>query len=167
MKARLRVSVVLGAVSLAAFGCSGAGSDGHGRAHGLGPTPSAEETHDHHALGSHGGHLVELGAEGLSAEVALDDKQHAVIVYLLGLEARDPAVGAAIEVRVQLFEDGQFIDYTLHPVQSAGDVPAFTLADAKLHDTLAGGHVRGRLRVVLDADEFTATLDDLGCDHDH
>lgn len=169
MQVKRLKGLVLSAVSVVALGC---GADGpHGHEHEPAGKPATAGSHDHdhgaRAKGPRGGHLIELGDDAFSVELVLDDDRHAVTVYLLDSAAAAAAVGDGPEVRIQLFEDGQFVDYALSPADPAGDTPAFSLVDEKLHRAFDAGHVRGRLRVTVGAKEHSATLDDL-CDiHEH
>lgn len=167
MQFRWLPRVVLAAVSAAALGCGD--DEPHGHEHPPQATPSVADPHDHgaQAVGPHGGYLLDLGEDSLSAELVLDDERHAVTVYLLGSEAVSSAAGEERpDVRIQLFEEGRFVDYPLTPAEPAADVPAFSLADEKLHGAMDAGHVRGRLRVTFGANEYGAPLDDF-CHEEH
>jgi hypothetical protein len=109
--------------------------------------------HQHAAEGPHGGQLIELGDGQYRAELVHDKAAHTVTVYLLDAEAKGPAASDRTEITLQLFEDGQFGDYTLEAVPGdAGEAgpSQFAIVNEKLSDALLGSdEVRGRLQVSI------------------
>ncbi len=162
MKARRFQRLAMVALSFAVLGCGNNATE-HGHKHEKDATPAANDPHDHDHLakGPHGGHLIELGQNEVTAELVFNDERHEVVVHLTAA-AESPAPAGKPVVGLQLFEDGQFVDYPLSPVEADGTT-TFSLVDEKAHRILDAGHVKGRLRVTWGDKEYSAPLDDI-CD---
>jgi hypothetical protein len=160
MKARRFQGLATVALSMAVLGCGGNAAD-HGHGHEQDARPSATDPHDHDHLaeGPHGGHLIELGHNEVTAELVFNDERHEVVVHLAAAPGMPSPEGQPV-VGLQLFEDGEFVDYPLSPGEADG-AAVFTLVDEKVHRILDAGHVKGRLRVTWGDKEYSAPLDDI------
>ena len=123
-----------------------------------------EADHVHPTAGPHGGHLIELGNEQYHAELLHDGDTHTVTVHLLDSAGRQPVAADQPQITLQVFQDGQFVDYTL---KAAGDKAAgtseFQVVDERLTQLLSQGEqARGRLRVSIDGQPLVGTLDHAG-----
>lgn len=123
---------------------------------------SHADVHDHpvehaHVAGPHGGHLVVLGEEEYHAELIHDEATHMVGVYLLGPAAEQPVATDAKEITLQLFRDGDFVDYTLSASQEEGK---FSVEDESLCDFLLHAEqAKGRIRAVVGDREYVGIVD--------
>src|SRR5262245_42443193 len=99
------------------------------------PTHGIDD-HDHGA-GPHGGAIVELGADEYHAEVVLDPKAHALRVYMLGGDAKTPALVAVAELKIVTGEN-QSLTLKAAPQEgeAAGKSSLFELVDEKTVDDL-------------------------------
>jgi hypothetical protein len=137
-----------------------AGDHDHAEAEGQ----AAENGHEHAEEGPHGGHLIELGEGEHHAELTHDEATHTVTVYLLDAGGRTPVEADGPEITLQLFQDGEFVDYTLTAAQGAS---TFSLVDEKLCDTLLhADEIRGRLHVAIDGQGQTGMIDHHAHDHE-
>jgi len=133
-----------------------AGAEGNVGEHGHEP---AEE-------GPHGGHLIELGEGEHHAELAHDEATHTVTVHLLDADGRTPVEADGPKITLQIFRQGQFVDYTLTAAEGEG-ASTFSLVDEELCDTLLhADEIRGRLRVNIDGQEHTGMIDHHAHDHE-
>ncbi len=131
-----------------------------------------EAGHEHPTEGPHGGHLIELGNEEYHAELLHDEDTHAVTIHLLDGPAKQTVSVPLDEITVQLFQDGQFVKYTLKAVPGQGDAAGaasqFDLVDAALCDALCQDEMSGRLQVTIDGKPYTGTIEhDSHEGHDH
>jgi hypothetical protein len=111
-----------------------------------------EGAHDHDALGPHGGHVVVLGEEEYHAELTHDEVSHNVAVYLLDGEVKEPVSSGPAEVVLQVFQDGDFVDYTL---AASGEPGGYSLASEALCDLLAHSDaMKGRIRAQIGGKEY-------------
>jgi len=118
---------------------------------------AAEHDHDHAAEGPHGGHLIEMGDGVYLAELTHDEATHTVTVHLLDAADRSPAEADGQEITLQLFQEGRFVDYALTAAEGAS---TFSLVDERLCDMLLhADEVRGRLRVAIDGQQLTGTIE--------
>ncbi len=164
-------------------GCGGdSSSEATGNVARSGAPPAAEAGHDEHAdhdehehptEGPHGGHLIELGNEEYHAELLHDESSHTVTIHLLDKTGKEPVAIAQTEIALQLFQDGQYVKYTLKavagPGNPSGTAAQFQLVDATLCDALCNEEgLRGRLQVTIDGKPYTGTIEHSGhADHDH
>ncbi len=159
------------AVALCGFvlGCSA--DTGTGDASRQGP---AEEVHVHgeanahsHAEGPHGGHLIVLGDEEYHAELLHDEGTHTVTVHLLDAAGKNPVSADAPEVTLQLFQDGQFVDYRLKASEPQAGASELSLADEALCDMLLHAEqLRGRLQVSIAGKQYTGIIEHQAHDHE-
>ncbi len=129
--------------------------------------------HDHPKEGPHGGHLIELGDEEYHAELLHNEKKHTVTVYLLDGPAKQAVAIPTTEITIQLFENGQFVKYTLKAVRQPED-PAdaasrFEITDAALCDAMSHENkTRGRLQLTIKGKPYTGTIQHTSHgQHDH
>ena len=119
--------------------------------------------HQHAAEGPHGGELIELGDEQYRAELVHDEAAHKVTVYLLGAEAKKPAASDQTQLTLQIFSNGQFIDYAFEAVSddtAEAGASQFATVNEKLSDVLLGsGQVRGRLKVSIKGKPITGIIE--------
>ena len=145
-------------------GCGpSAGTAGNGGNEGGAAVDEHAEEHAHPTEGPHGGHLIELGEEEYHAELTHDEATHTVSVYLLDAEGQNPASADEAEIKLQLFQEGQFVDYLL---QATEGTSAFALVDEALCDALLHDEeVRGRLHVTLAGTPYTGLIEHQAHDH--
>lgn len=130
-----------------------------------------EHGHGEHAHGPHGGELVELGKEEFHAEIVVDDKSHALKVYLLGPDAKTAATTDATELSIA--PEGATTAWVLKPAegQPEGMASEFVLADEKVvHDLLDAGFIHGELKIKIAGTPYNGHVDahfDADHDHDH
>ena len=162
MNVRSFQGVTIVTLSIAVLGC-GSNAAEHGHQHEQDATHAATDPHDHDhpAEGPHGGRLIELGQNEITAELVFHDERHEVVIHLSAVGESPSPAGKPV-VGIQLFEDGQFVDYPVNPVD---DQTVFSLQDEKVHGILDAGHVKGRLRVSWGGKEYSAPLD--GICHGH
>ena len=141
------------------------------------PPHDEQDGHDHTAgddlthpdQGPHGGHLIELGDEQYHAELLHDEATHAVTIHLLDSTGSQPITAGPTEVRLQVFRDGQFVDYRL-PVANDSAEPIgsqFQLVDEGLVDVLLHAEaVRARLHATINGQEYIGTIEHKAHDHD-
>jgi hypothetical protein len=159
-------------VAFAAFvlGCGtdrDAGNPSHDHPADQAQVHSEEEAHSHAAEGPHGGHLIVLGDEQYHAELLHDEATHTVTVHLLDAAGENPVSADQPEVTLQVFQDGQFVDYTLQASASEAGASEFTLVDEALCDVLLHAEeVRGRLQVTIDGKQLTGIVEHQAHDHE-
>ena len=120
--------------------------------------------HDHSAEGPHGGHMIVLGEEEYHAELAHDEAAHTVTVYLLDSTGKKPVASEQGAIRLQVFKDGEFADYSL---AATGDDGAFSTADEQLCDLLLHAEaVKGRLHATIAGKEYVGTIEHTAHDHE-
>jgi hypothetical protein len=180
-RSNLRDAVVVAVgVTLASVFLVGCGSDAAQPPTGPGTEHEhvADAGHDHgdhvHLTeGPHGGHLIELGNEAYRAELLHGDSAHTVTIHLLDAAAEQAVPVSQNEITLQLFRDGQFVDYTLKAVEqeadATGSASQFEITDAELCETLCSEEeVRGRLHVTIDGTPLTGIIEHgAHCDHEH
>lgn len=167
--------VVTSALSLVLWlaGCSGndphapqgepaesAGHEGHDHA--------AEAEHEHPTEGPHGGHLIELGEEEYHAELTHDEATHTVTVYLLDAAGKVAVPIEQDSLTLQLFQDGQFVDYELKPSGETSPAGAseFSIQNEPATDALLHAEqLRGRLRVTIGGKQYNAIIEHAAHDH--
>lgn len=136
------------------------------------PSPMAQEPGDTHPLeGPHGGHLIELGNEEYHAELLHDEKSHTVTVHLLDGAGKQPVAVSQPEIVVQLFQDLEFVKYSLKavrdPADAAGTASEFETVDDALCDALSyEEEILGRLQVTIEGKSYTGTIEHSSHDHD-
>ncbi len=165
---RKRFSVLASlAVCALLVGCGGEADHGDHAAevagHDEGDGHAHEGDHDHDALGPHGGHVIVLGEEEYHAELTHDEASHTVAVYLLDGEVKEPVTSGPTEVVLQVFQDGDFVDYTL---AASGDPGGYALADEALCDLLAHSEtLKGRIRVQIGDKEYVGIVEHTAHEH--
>lgn len=164
MAARSLIATLFAATSMLLLGCQPGSVDSRTDVSGA-PETAHDHEHDHDAPGPHGGHLIVLGEEEYHAELTHDESTHTVTVYLLDGAAESPATDGPAEIVLQLFLDGDFVDYAL----KSGDDGAYMIVDETLCDRLLHDeHLKGRLRVTLAGQEFVGVIDHSAHEHgDH
>lgn len=141
------------------------------------PPDDQHDGHDHTAgvdgahpeQGPHGGHLIELGDEQYHAELVHDEATHTVTIHLLDSAGTQPIETGQAEIRLQVFRDGQFVDYRLPAAGGSGESVGshFQLIDEGLTDFLLHTEVvRGRLHVTINEQEYIGAIDHTAHDHD-
>jgi hypothetical protein len=125
----------------------------------------------HPTEGPHGGHLIELGDEEYHAELLHDEDTNTVTIHLLDGPAKKNVSVPLAEMTLQLFQDGQFVKYTLtavpQPESPEGAASQFAVVDATLCEALSHGEeLRGRLQLTIDGKPFTGTIDHAGHEED-
>ena len=128
--------------------------------------------HQHAAEGPHGGQLIELGDGEYRAELVHNKAANKLTVHLLDAEAKKPAASNQAEVVLQIFNDGQFVDYTIAAVpgdDAKAGASQFATVNKKLSDVLLGAdEVRGRLKVTIKGKPLSGTIESHGHKHgDH
>ena len=159
-------------VALCGFvlGCSA--DPGTGDASHQGPPEEAHvhgeaNAHSHAAEGAHGGHLIVLGDDEYHAELLHDEGAHTVTVHLLDAAGKNPVSADPPEVTLQLFQNGQFVDYTLNASGSEAGAAEFSLVDEALcHALLHAEEVRGRLQVTIAGKQLTGVIEHHAHDHE-
>jgi hypothetical protein len=158
------ISVATGLAFLGFIGCGGPSPE-YKPAKDI-PTVAHDEHHHEHAEGPHHGTVVELGEEEFHAEIVVDDKAHALRVYLLGPDAKTDATTDAADLTVTI-EEGPTL--TLKPVAGSpeGQHAAFEVIDEKaVHDIAEGGFIHGTLVAKIGEKSYSAELD-VHFDGDH
>lgn len=128
--------------------------------------------HDHGEKGPHGGGIVELGKEEYHAEILVDHDSHAVVVYVLGKDAKTAEPVDAQEITVT--PEGKTA-LTLKAAPQKGDpdgkASKFELVDnGVVHDLMDAGFVHGDLSIKIGENSFTGHIDyhmDGSDHHDH
>lgn len=158
------VAVCGGLLSAGLLGCTGGGGDFKSAK----DLPVAHAPHAHeHEHGPHGGELIELGNEEFHAELVIDDKAHALHIYLLGPDAKTAVTTAAEEVTLNV-EGGSALVLKPAADQEAGQTTKFELVDEKaVHGLTEAGFLHGGLQVKIGDKAFTAPLDIHFDGHDH
>lgn len=146
-------------------GCDTATDDHAGHDHPASGT-TAEDAHAHShaedAVGPHGGHVLVLGNDAAHAELLHDDDAEKVSVWMTDHDGN--AIDAGAELQLQLFVDGQFVDFAI-PNISPG---LYEIVSEPLGDALdAGDHIQGRIRAAIGQEEVVGTIDICGHDHGH
>jgi hypothetical protein len=145
-------------------GVDGGGHEGHDHSDGT--------CDGHPTKGPHGGHLIELGNEAYHAELLHDEDLHNVTIYLLDSSAEQPMGAPLEEITLQLFRDGDFVQYALKavaaPTNTSGTASQFEIVDEALCDALCHEDgLKGRLQVTLNGKAYTGTIEHTGHDgHD-
>jgi hypothetical protein len=162
-------AIALLVVSVTLIGCNSESTETPTRIEGLPPALGdvlqGDDVADVHPTeGPHGGHLIELGDEEYHAELLHDEDSHTVTIHLLDGPAKKSVSVPLAEITLQLFQDGQFLKYSLKAVSQSGSPDAgasqFTVVDADLCEALCHEEeLRGRLQVTIDGTPFTGTLD--------
>ena len=121
----------------------------------------------HPTEGPHGGHLIELGDEEYHAELLHDEDANTVTIHLLDGPAKKNVCVPLANITMQLFQDGQFVKYTLSAVPQAespaGTASKFEVVDATLCELLCHGEeLRGRVQLTIDGTPYTGTIDHAG-----
>ena len=123
----------------------------------------AEAAHDHSAQGPHGGDVIVLGEEEYHAELTHDEATHTVAVYLLDSTGKEPVSSEQGSITLQVFKDGDFVDYAL---KATGDDGAFSATDEQLCDLLLHAEeVKGRLHATIAGKEYVGTIEHAAHDH--
>jgi hypothetical protein len=132
--------------------------------------PHAHDEHDHHghehAVGPHHGSVVELGEEEFHAEIVVDDKSHALRIYLLGPDAKTDATTTAGNLTLVLNDTPPL---TLKGVSGAaeGQFSTFELIDEKVvHEITEAGYIHGTLICKIGEKNYSVDLD-IHFDGDH
>jgi len=130
--------------------------------------------HDHGAKGPHGGGIIELGEEEYHAELVIDHDSHAVVLYVLGKDAKTPELVSATEVTVTPEgKDSLTLKATPQAGEAEGKTSKFELVDdAVVHALMDAGFVHGTLRISIGDKPYNGKidyhLDEAGHDdHDH
>jgi ABC-type Zn2+ transport system substrate-binding protein/surface adhesin len=113
------------------------------------------ETHAHdnaHAAGPHGGHVYVLGDDAAHAELAHADGK--ITAWVTSHEGEPLDAGESI--MLQLFSDGEFVDFTLKKTADG----AYELADTTAYDLLEKTkELKGRLHATIDGKKITGVLE--------
>lgn len=122
--------------------------------------------HSHATEGPHGGHLIVLGEEEYHAELTHDEATHMVAVYLLDATAKETLSSGPAEITLQIFKDGDFVDYVLKASEDAG---GFAVVDEPLCDFLLHAEsVKGRVQAAIAGKQYVGIIELAGHDeHDH
>lgn len=151
----LTMALMLGSVSLATASLEAA-------------PPAA--AHAHPDKGPHGGPLLELGEEEYHLEVVLDEKNHALTLYLLDAAAKNAVTTDAKEVTINLKHAGKPVQYKVPAIPNdkdpAGMASEFRLKEAKLVHALHHKDHNARVNLKIRGKAFSAKFD-LKHDHDH
>jgi hypothetical protein len=128
------------------------GEKGHDHAHG----------HDHEEVGPHDGHLIELGKEEFHLELAHDDQDKTVSLYVLDGKAEKSVPIEEKELTLNLVVDGKPAQYKL-PAAPQKDDPAgksslFELKDAKLIEALHDEKTTARVSLNIDGKPYSGNL---------
>jgi hypothetical protein len=130
--------------------------------------------HDHGEKGPHGGGIVELGEEEYHGEIVVDHDSHAVIVYILGKDAKTAQPVSATEV--SLTQEGKTA-LTLKAAPQTGEANGksskFQLEDGDVvHELMEAGFIHGKLQITIADKPYTGEIDyhldgSSHDDHDH
>jgi hypothetical protein len=139
--------------------------EGDGHDHG------GEAAQAHPTQGPNGGHLIELGNEEYHAELLHDENTNTVTVHLLDAAGTQPVVISQPEITIQLFQDGQFVKYSLKPVQDSESPEAaascFEVVDSRLCDALCHEEeITGRLQLTIGGKPYSGTIEHRAHDND-
>lgn len=134
--------------------------------------PLAEHDHDHGAKGPHGGGIVELGEEEYHAEIVVDHDSHAVVVYVLGKDAKTAEPIAATEVKVTPEgKDALTLKAAPQKDDPEGKASKFELVDDDVvHQLMDAGFVHGDLAITIGDKPYKGHIDyhlDGSVHHDH
>jgi hypothetical protein len=173
------IIVTCGLVAIGMWGLTGCG-DGKSKAPGGGETAEAHDhDHEHAEEGPHGGHIIELGAEGHHAELTHDETTHKIGVYVLGGDAETAAPIEATSVTINVSVDGRPTQYELPAVPQAGEAggksPYFELVSEPLCAVVCGEsekpNTNARLSLNIDGKPYVGMIEtephEHGHDHDH
>jgi hypothetical protein len=121
----------------------------------------AHEDHEHAAEGPHGGALVELGDEEYHGEIVVDGERPALVVYIVGPDAKTPAPIAASTVTV--VNEAQ-VPLELKAVPQEGDAEGkaskFELVDeAAVKPIVDAGFLHGALQVEIAGKPYRGEID--------
>lgn len=130
--------------------------------------------HDHGEKGPHGGGIVELGKEEYHAEILIDHDAHAIIVYVLGKDAKTAEPIAATEITVTpAGKDALTLKAAPQPGDPEGKASKFVfVSDEVVHELLEAGFVHGELKITIGDKPYTGDIDyhmpgSEHKDHDH
>jgi hypothetical protein len=113
------------------------------------------DAHDHDAPGPHGGHLIVLGEEEFHAELTHDEASHTVSIYLLDSTGKEPVSSEQESITLQVFKDGDFIEYVL---KATGNDGVFSAVDEQLRHLLLHD-VKGRLHATIAGKEYVGMVE--------
>ena len=132
-------------------------------------TAAPVDDHDHGAKGPHGGGIVELGEDEYHAEVVVDHDSHAVIVYVLGKDAKTAeAVGAAEITITPEGKDALTLKAAPQPGDAEGKSSKFAVEDdGAVHTFMDAGFIHGDLRITIGDKPYVGHIDYHLDDHDH
>jgi hypothetical protein len=125
-----------------------------------------EQTDVHPTEGPHGGDLIELGDEAYHAELSHDEQSHAVVVHILDAAGKNDVPIDQSEIVLQIFKDGEFVEYTLKAAGAALPVAEFSLIDENLCNLMHAEDLRGRLNVTIDGESYKGVIEHHGGEHD-
>jgi hypothetical protein len=136
------------------------------------PVASHNHDHDHGAKGPHGGGIIELGEEEYHAELVVDHDSHAVVLYVLGKDAKTAEAVTATEITIT--PEGKTA-LTLKAAPQAGDAEGKTskfelINDEVVHELMDAGFVHGDLRITIADKPYVGHIDyhlDESDHHDH
>ena len=133
--------------------------------------PLPAHDHDHGAKGPHGGGIIELGEEEYHAELVVDHDSHAVVLYVLGKDAKTAEAVSATEITIT--PEGKDA-ITLKAAPQQGDAEGKTskfelINDDLVHELMEAGFVHGDLRITIADKPYLGHIDYHldGSDHDH
>lgn len=124
------------------------------------PLPGHDD-HDHGAKGPHGGGIIELGEEEYHAEIVVDHDSHAVVVYVLGKDAKTAQPIAATEVKVTPEgKDPLTLKAAAQKDDPEGKVSKFELVnDDVVHQLMDAGFIHGDLAITIADKPYTGHID--------
>ncbi len=149
------------------FGLSGCGGDQKGELRTFDKVkdaaPEAEHGHKGHEHGPHDGELVELGNEEFHAEVAFDEENHKIVLYILGPDAK---ANVAIEAQELTLEIPGKDSPTAHLMAAApqegdgeGKSSRFEIKSQEVFNTFHDDpKTVGKVKLTIAGKEFTAEV---------
>lgn len=118
--------------------------------------------HEHEEVGPHDGHLIELGAEEYHLELAHDDTDKTVTLYVLDGKAAKAVPIAEKELILNVVADGKPAQYkfpaTPQKDEPAGQSSAFELKDGKLIDVLHAEGTTARVSLTINGKPYSGSL---------
>lgn len=134
--------------------------------------PLPDHDHGHAEKGPHGGGIIELGQEEYHGEIVVDHDSHAVVVYVLGKDAKTGEPVAATEITVTPEgKDALTLKAAPQKDDPEGKASKFELVDdALVHTLIEAGFVHGKLRITIADKQYLGDIDyhlEGSAHHDH
>lgn len=168
----IRVNLIV--VLAAGFAC---GAVGCGNSSDYKPVEAVKKAnplpdHEHGAKGPHGGGIVELGEDEYHAEIVVDHDSHALILYVLGKDAKTAVPVEATEMTITPEgKDSLTLKAAAQKDDPEGKASKFELSsDDVVHTLMDAGFLHGELRITIADKPYIGHIDyhlDGSAHHDH